>query len=670
MVVDSARAGAEWSQIVVVKPGQHYRVEATITCDLDADSRATDVDGCGFVLAVEPTVDGKPAGPKRVTAGLHRASDPLVVRAYYAVPDQIRRVRVSVGLAGVTGTAVVHDVCVVPILDPDEEAHALAIPPPPHSFPARASVTTACICSAQPADRPLVEVLGCVLSPKRVETCSPESLRASKVQAGVLLLPDAKMPGSIRSVGALLKLAADRVVVVSLPAFVQLTNGALRLRRIEQDDDPIHAKVTFGNELSVGFALDDAFPYAWPGKTLGSFVQNHLRKTKSFTEFCERHGFETLVASVCDQDATSDHAVCLFKRTANGYLVVLDIEPIEAPCTTFGEVNTAAHVLLSILGLTSPGLGQYAVPARTEAGFRDSLREMAARFQPFVVQDSGLPAEDLTEQLVTIGHEDQSLGLPLTPKPVIIIRSGLIPGDMESIYGVFAWFKQLVRMAPHTCPYADALTTQFRLVWVPTVAPWQVRHGWRRDEANRVDDVEIETDSGQVAALIDVVSKPISQSRVIIPGQGGAYERMSNELPGLAAAFSPKRFVAYCTGEGERFADRDRYAWRCVRRTVQVEQDAELFSRKGHRTVIKQGGRVVRIEVPCHDAYYPSRSIESVDETATLLEHVVGLFYGLIAVNRQPSPVRFDGFPPVRTGGALIIPGRDPALHTSESQAG
>jgi hypothetical protein len=252
----------------------------------------------------------------------------------------------------------------------------------------------------------------------------------------------------------------------------KLARERLSLRRIEQDDDPIHAKVTYANYATRGFALNDVLAYAWRGTAIGSFVQNQFRRTGALKAFCEKHGFVTLLQSVCDRDVTSDRPICLYKETAGGGLFVLDVEPCESEASTFSEPVLAVHLLLSILGQAQHSLGQYTIPVEDEAELRDTIREMDVRFEHFVVHDADLPVDEVVEQLVTIGRDDESLGRPLKPKPVVLVRSGLTTGDVESVYGSLLWFKQFVRMEPHRCPYIEQLASQFRLAWIPLAAPW------------------------------------------------------------------------------------------------------------------------------------------------------------------------------------------------------
>ena len=658
-------ATALWSQVVVCAPGEHYRVEAVVTGDLDAADEAA-----GLVLAVEPTGGGQPEGERKVTPALHRASRPTTIRATYQVPESVRRLKISVGLVEARGTARIHEVRVCKVLEPDEVSHVQAIPAPPNVLDAPRIADRVCVCSKNAGDRPITRLLAGYFGDRQVQTLLPEELRPSAVAADALLLPDPTPPPAIRSLNGLVKLAADRVVVMSLPAFARLNSGWLSLKRIQQEDDPTFAKVAYANYATRGFALHDTFVYGWPGRTPGSFVQNQYRKTKALDTFCKRHGLKTLLVSMCDRDATSDRAISLFKLTPGGGLFVLDIEPAEAEGSANGEPTLAMHLLLSILGRPQTSLGQFIVPFRARNQFPATMREMAGRFEHFVVHDADVPAEEVTRQLVTAGREDQSYGLPLQPKPVILVRSGLSGGDVEGVYGALLWFKQLVQMAPHTCPYAPQLARQFRFAWVPWVAEWEARCGWRRSSRPPTDSTAIESENAEVAALVDIVSRPVNRVRVVVPQLDAGYRRYATWLPELFEVFAPGHYFAPTPPEGAGYCDRDSFAWRHIHHSVQVVADPAEFAEDAPCDVMAGGGEVARIEVPGHDADFTAHSIQRTDLAATLLEHVIGLQFGLIAVNRQAAPVQLDGFPPTAPGQALIVDRRDPMLQANASQAG
>ena len=498
----------------------------------------------------------------------------------------------------------------------------------------------------------------------------PSALRLDNAKADAILLPDPSPPASLRSLKNLLKLASRRVVVISLAAFRKINPTVVSLRRIEQKDDPTYAKVVLANHATRGFALHDTFVFGSTGKTPGSFVQNQFRRSPALRSFCESNGFETLLVSMCDQESTSDRAISLYKDTPHGALVVLDLDPLEEDLSTAAEPVLGVHLLLNILGRSQTDVGQFAAPARQEAIFRGVLREMATRFDYFVVHDDDAPIDEITHQLVTIGREDLSCGMPLQPKPVILVRSGLTSGDVAAAYGALLWFKQLVRMEPYACPYTFQLASQFRLAWIPSVAPWEAPDGWQRSGRPPAEPMAIDTEDAPVAALIDLVSAPVNRTRVVVPDSKGAYERYFTWLPEFFTAFGPDPFFAPAPPEGAGFANRDRFSWEKTRNRVEVVADAAAFDDVAHRDVIRAGGDVVRIEIPGSDADFTAYSIQRTGIAVTVLEHVVGLQFGLIGINRGTDAIQLNGFPPVNPGELLILDRRDPMLQEKACRVG
>jgi hypothetical protein len=312
-------------------------------------------------------------------------------------------------------------------------------------------------------------------------------------------------------------------------------------------------------------------------------------------------------------------------------------------------------LLLAILGRHQAPAGQYTVPVRTEALLREAIREAANRWEHFIVHDDDVPASEVTGQLVTVGGEDQSFGLPLAPKPVILIRSGLRGGDVESVCGVLSWFRQLLRPEPNPCPYAQSLASRFRLAWVPCVSPWERRDGWRRTDQPPQTPMVVESDGADVAAMIDVQSCPAQRVRIVFARADAMFKTVAEWLPRLFVAFSPGGCFAMTAAPGDAFGDRRRFAWRQVRFSPQVVADPKAFTDEAHRDVLASGGCVIRIELPGCDADFVAHSIARTDLAASLVEMVIGLQYGLIALNRLPTPVQLDGFPPVAPGDALIV---------------
>jgi len=650
MQLDCTRPGgrALWSQTVVCKPEEFYRIDAVVT----ANATVTDVRG-GVVVVIEALEDGEVVDV-RSTPGIHQAETPETVRAFYLVPENVRRLRISIGLVDAFGKADLHTMRFIEMIEPDELSHPLAVPPPPHEVPAPLVAKSVCVCSVTAADRRVSRLLGQALGERTVSGIAPAAFKPTTASSDAILFPDDVLPRSIRSVKALAKLAESRIVVVSLPAFCAVAGEDVSFRRVEQADDPINGKIMWGCYASRGFALHDVFPYAWDGKAEASYAHHQFRGGKKFKEFCKKQKFEVFLDAMCDKDSTSDQPMALYRETEGGALFVLDIDPVEAIGTTMNEPALAMHLLLSVLGHSQHNLGQFASPTYKEQYLRDSIREMAVRIESIHVLDEDLPSDQITEQLVLVGSEDQSFGLPLEPKPVILVRSGLQSGDAESIHGAWTWFKQLVRPAPFPCPYAEAIASAFRFAWVPSAAPLEQRAGLLRTNRDPIAELAIDTDDGELAMMIDLVSRSCNRIRVCFAEHSDEFERYATQLPQLFSAFRPGNFFLPTVGPGGDFGDRAAYEWRHVQTPVEVVVDPAAFDAPEYASMRDANVNVVRIEVPGCDADFAACSIHRTDIAATTLEHVIGLQYGLIGVNRTDAPIRFDGFAPIAPGEAII----------------
>jgi len=411
-------------------------------------------------------------------------------------------------------------------------------------------------------------------------------------------------------------------------------------------------------------------PTLRPGKKRGSYVQHQFRRSPSFKAFCTKHGFETLLESMCDKDKTTNQPICLFHETDGGTLFVLDIDPVETTATTLGAPTLAAHLMMSLLGEPQTGLGQYCVPEETETDFRTMLCDMADRVDGFVVHNEDIPIEEVTHQMVTLGREDASFGLPLQPKPVILIRSGLHAGHIECAYSAFNWFKQLVRIPPYVCPYGTSLATRFRLAWLPLLSEWDTANGWQRDGTASDTPIEIEFEESTIAALIDIVPTPVNQVRVVLQQGSASFNKYAHWIPRLFETFGQYRTPAWTVPEGASFTDLDAYRWRHIAYSPLVTTQQASLSEPMQQSVLANGGEMIRIEIPANDMDFAASSIIRTAVATTILEHVVGLQYGLIAVNRNTKAVALDSWPRISPGQALIIEPDDPTLTRSLSRAG
>jgi hypothetical protein len=647
VMVPKSPAPAFWWQTLRCKPDAYYRVEALVRCELVPAGPSP-----GFVLVLEYDVPESEKHVRLESPPIFDAPEPVAVRTYFHAPPWCSEVRIGVGVRNAVGLAEIQEVRFIRILELDEMSHPHAIQPP--FVPGPPPVETVCVCSNGSVDRPLGSVLSLALGKDRV-SCVPPKQLGSRVAADAILLPDPEPPPALRSLKALLELAEKKIVVISLPAFVALTKGALSLRRIEQPDDPIHAKVVFSNGATQGFALHDCFAYAWPGKSPASFVQNQFRKNPEFDSFCKKKKFETLLVSNCDKDATSDRPICLYRETTGGGLYVLDLNPIESPASTMSEPTLAAHLLLSILRRSPSPAGQFTVPLRKEADLRDMIREAANRWDHFYVHDEEVPSEEVTHQIVTIGREDEMYGLPVASKPVILIRSGLFGGDADSVYGVWAWLRQLLLHSRHATSYAAALSARFRLAWVPSAAPWEPRDGWSVSRALPYTLTEVETEDSHIAAIIDVRTGIPNHVRVIFAQPTPAFRRAEMWLPMLSRAFSAGEFPTFACGAGHGPGSRRALSWLMLQHNLTVIAEPGAFDESVHHEIIAQGGNAIRIELPSFEANSVANSIHLSHLTVTMLERVIGLLYGVIAVNRTRNPVLLDGLGIVPPGEALIL---------------
>lgn len=652
------------SQEVVFIPNKWYRIETVATCDLSTRNG-------GLILRLAHKSDDDSGTRTLETDPVIRTKAPHVIRAFFHVPGNVRRATVSVGVVAASGEAEIHDVRCMRILEPEYAAHPFAAPVPSAQLRPPQAVKRVCICSASAQSRPLNGLMTEYFGAGNVSILDPGTLDLAHPPDGALLLPDPSPPKEIRTFGGLLKLASSRCVVISLNAFARLSRGAAGVRRIVQPDDPTYARVVLGDHATCGFALHDAFPYgSSAGKDGGSFLQNQLRKTEKLAQFCKKNQLVVMLESLCDKDATSYQPIALHRETEGGGLYVIDLEPVESDPSSMGEPVLAMHILLSMLGHGQSQLGQYFTMQRREPALREFIRELAVRYEAIRVHDAELPSSEVTEQLLTVGGEEHSFGLPMAPRPVILIRSGLTGGDLESYYGCWLWIKQLVRPLPHACPYARELLSKFRIAWVPSAAPWSAADGWRRSGALPPTPMMIETEGSDLAAIVDVVSQPVERVRLVFARNDQRCAHASRWLPSLFTAFAPQQRFGYAPPWGTPFADRAAYAWRLHRPMVEVGVAPESFTDPAHADALAAGACVIRIEVPGLDADWVANSIQRTETVATLLEQIIGLQYGLIALNRRPTAVHYDGFPPLPPGEALIADHKHPITRGQMPQAG
>jgi hypothetical protein len=649
-------ASAGWLQRVRSKPGEHYRVEIVLSGQCEAAE-----DDAGFVLSLQPIRDGAPTGRRMELVAPQRLDEPTILRAYYQAPPDVRSIDLQVGLRRAKGVARVHEVMMFSVLEPEDKSHVHAAVPTPYAYPPPRRIRSICVCAAdrpargRPASRPIIGLLRQRFGPRAVRTVTQEDLFANGSGADAVMVPGDTPPHGLTTLPALYKLAEERLVVLSLPAFAKIAGRAFTVRTVRQSDDPIHAKVCYANFITRGFAMADVFPYAWRGSDRRTFVQRHYRRTTLLREFCSRHGFDIILESVCNTDAASDRPVCLYKPMDSGGIVVLDVEPAEDVATNFDEPDLAFYLLLNVLGVDQNLLGQYVTAARSEKALRDEVTELGQRYPALLVRGCDHPDKPRRDQIVEVGGAaDESFGLPLVRRPLILIRTGLQGDDTDGVYGAMLWLKDLVRPPPYTCPCALELISRFRLAWIPLCAEWHAGRGWRCPTDAAAFEMAVEIEPGSLAAVIDVTSTPSRRVRVVASDEA-QWARYAELLPKMFRRSANGRFFYRSVPPGSHIRDRAAVQWRPERLVPEVVADETgSFDTDLHLRAAEAGAVLIRLEFPGPMADLSTGSIWRTNLVATTIEHVVALQYGWMAVNRQGEPQRIVA-PSLESGAAARI---------------
>lgn len=671
---------AAWTQVIKMddEEDRQFRIEAVVQAELQAAADA-ELSGrpFGAVLTVQPQEGRTPVGQAWQSGPLLRTGQPTTVRMFLPIPDDADRIEVGIGVASASGHLRIEEVRVMEMLELEEAAHALGLPVPAYAQPApRRSRQVGLAAADRAKHERLFALLQAAFGERSVRWLDPATLPGSlPADLDALFLPDARLHAAITTIEQLIALAESTYVVGAPALLAAMSKGAVKTRTVEQLDDPMHARVSYADYLTGGFALRDAFPFAGNGTKPGSFRHIQFRASKQLTSFCEKHEFRTSLTSLCDKDATSDQPLCLHRPTDRGGLIAMDLSPLCNPVlSTCGEPNAPMHLLLTALGAPPATLGQYMLPPNTEISVREHVREMSVRFRELVLHQPNLPPEELHHQVLTVGGQDHTFGLPHATKPVLLIRSGLRDGDAEAVFGAMQWCKQLVRMEPHRCPFLQSLARRYQLAWEPLVAGWNRRPGcsggraWAADDAPWPESLQDQP----VAAVVDVVTRPDQQIRVVRAStcKPAFAERLEHWLPSLRTSFGSPPAVAHVGQPEQASTNRSGLAWRTIQYPLQVEVSDEGFCSPAHQHAAAHDADFVRIEVPGSDFDTAGLSIIRTDAAAVLLDLVVGLHYGLIAMNRTASPVTFNGWPPVASGEALIVEPGDAMLLEARSQAG
>jgi len=275
----------------------------------------------------------------------------------------------------------------------------------------------------------------------------------------------------------------------------------------------------------------------------------------------------------------------------------------------------------------------------------DEMLDFEQRFEPFLVDDLAAPYRADMKPHVQLGRKTQTLGLPLVERPLILIQTGLSGEDTDGLYGALNWIKSLALPDPHASPYVKPLTSRYRFAWRTIHAAWPRGIGWLGRAPVSPPSHEI-LERNNVAMVVDVTNTNRNEIRVTLPTRSVLRERLESALPGLWQSLIERRYFTWSPPEGVPLADQRRYAWRWDELVPHIIADDRAFDEERVSAALQAGTELVRIETPSSPATVMCNSIWQTDRVATLLELIIGLRCGLIAMNRRQRRVEI----PLPTG--------------------
>lgn len=618
-----------WAQDFTIKKDQHYRIEALVSCACP-DSAG------GLVLTLTRFDEaGKPL-PTLETAPLHSAHR-FTLRQFLKPLAQVRRAELAIELRG-AGSAEIHDVRVLPVLEPDARSHPWAVPAPPFVHPAPVAVRRVCVLTTH-QDRPLVHMLRAYFGPDAVVVRASATWHRALDDADAVFILDGPLPARFRKLRGVLAFAANRIVIASLPAAERITEEHLVTRLVSQVDDPLHARVAHADFLTAGFALHDIFPFAGRADDSTRQTQRQFRTNSVYREYCARHQLYEFLQSETDSEAGSEKPIALFHRTPGGAVIFMDVEPAESAGTSFDEATLAAQIIFNALGAPSPRVGQYVSPARDSEELLHHLRDTVERYPELTFAEPNSAADPHAPQLILLGSDVETLGLPLAPRPALFIRSGLTGIDTAGIYGVLLWLKQLLRPAPYSCPYAKLLDRALRVAWLPLAGRLHTWGGWSPNATPRHFPIDIEFETGSISAVIDITTAAGQDVRVLTAGASPTARRLRDALPLLANRLLAGRHFYHAVPRGAPASRRTEAQWRVSDLKLECLRDDRAFDDPWQRSARAAGAELIRIELPATATDPTAHSIWQTDWAVTLLELTAGLLLGVVLVNRDHQPL-------------------------------
>lgn len=531
-------------QTLACEPEQWYRLEFVFSADWERSDAGgalqDDASADAGLRIVAEAFDARrrPLVRRRTPPVSAAAAEKRTLRLFFATCVRAKRLRIGISIQGVVGGVRLHEARLMPILEPEHDSHPFALPPPSHMQPAplrpkRVEI----LCDDAPwirqAPQWLPEFDVHVHDKERASLGRASTSKGagdrSRRAGRAIILQGARPPREISDFKSLFSLAERNIVMVSLPIFARLAGAGIRVRTVRQWDDPIHARVTWNGYATRGFALHDAFPFAWDEGRSGLFVQRHLLRGRALVEFCEKHELRPMLTSLGDQEVTSDRVAALCRTWPRGALFIVDLDSLSAEPSSLSEVAFPVHLLRGMLGLQQQRLGQYVAAKLSESSLRNGLRVMATQYAGFDVEEADVPVEELTRQVVHVGGRAM-MGLA-DARPIIEIATDDRAGDLESFAGALFWIRELVRMPPHACPYRDELLSRFRIEWAPLAAGFHRETGWESECGSFVHSMERRQGTADGGHGPTPLPGRGGNGRASAGGHGPAFSR-GHDLPG------------------------------------------------------------------------------------------------------------------------------------------
>ena len=135
---------------------------------------------------------------------------------------------------------------------------------------------------------------------------------------------------------------------------------------------------------------------------------------------------------------------------------------------------------------------------------------------------------------------------------------------------------------------------------------------------------------------------PRREVRVIGSTDSPAFQRIRRWMPSLGGSLVGNRYCYHAPEAHASAVDLGFDEWRQQTLLPTAEVDENAFQTEFHRRMADMGVDLTRLEVPASSVDMTAASIWRTDLVATLLETLVGLYYGLIAVNRTARPMPLD----------------------------